>query len=132
MELGLKGKVIYNKIDFTIQKNLSNQYVTQIWSADGYYKFNKNFFLYSECDWFLNSSNSGSLYQNNLVWNMATAKHFLKNNRAELKLIIFDILNKSIGLKRIVSENSFEDVRSVAIGRVLMLSFTYNFNYKVK
>jgi hypothetical protein len=51
---------------------------------------------------------------------------FLKNKRAELKISAFDILNKTIGVSRNVSQNQIVDQSYNVINQYFLVGFTYS------
>ena len=69
---------------------------------------------------------TANLNQNYFLWNMGVGKKFLKNNKGELKLSVFDVLGQNQSITRNVTETYIEDVRNVVLQRYFMLSFTYN------
>ncbi|MEL6533907.1 MAG: TonB-dependent receptor [Bacteroidota bacterium] len=60
------------------------------------------------------------------LWNMSLGYRFLKDNRGELSLEVFDLLNQNASLQRNVTDIYIEDVQTNALQRFFMLTFTYN------
>jgi hypothetical protein len=88
-------------------------------------------------------SNNGWLFQNDLnnqsyrgltdgynqsfwLWNIGVGKKFLKKNRGELKLTVFDLLKQNQSISRNVEETYIEDVQTQVLQQYFMLTFTYN------
>lgn len=61
------------------------------------------------------------------LWTAAIGKKLFKNQRGELSLAVFDILEQNQSIKRNVTEIYIEDLRSMVLQRYAMLTFTYNF-----
>jgi hypothetical protein len=59
------------------------------------------------------------------IWEASISKYIF-NNKGEIKLTAFDLLDKNQGYTQNVDLNYFEEVRSNTIGRYFMLSFIYN------
>jgi outer membrane receptor protein involved in Fe transport len=79
----------------------------------------------------LNRGLSGGYNQNFLQWNLAFGKKFLKNNSAELKLSVYDVLNQNQNITHTVSALNITDSRTNTLQRFFLLTFTYNLrNYK--
>ncbi len=79
----------------------------------------------------LNRGLAGGYNQNFLQWNMAFGKKFLKSKSAELKLSVFDVLNKNRNITQTVSALNITDSRTNTLQRFVLLTFTYNLrNYK--
>ncbi|AKQ46799.1 hypothetical protein TH63_16070 [Rufibacter radiotolerans] len=51
---------------------------------------------------------------------------FMKNDRAQLKLSVFDLLDQNISTYRTIRENLIEDYQTVVLRRYGLLTFTYN------
>ncbi len=83
--------------------------------------------------WNLNSSFSLQTYSDRgfgastriPLWEASVSKTFLKNERGELKLSVFDLLNQNQGIDRQTQFNYIEEQRANALGRYAMLTFTY-------
>lgn len=64
---------------------------------------------------------------NYLLWNAEFGYKFLKDDRAELSLLAFDILNENTSISRNITESYFEDVTTEVIDQYFMLSLRYKF-----
>lgn len=61
------------------------------------------------------------------LWNMAAGKKFLKNNAAELKISVFDLLKQNQSVTRTVgANNQITDSWSQVLQQYFMLTFTYS------
>ena len=76
---------------------------------------------------YTNYKGLGSTFnQSFLLWNAGIAYKFLKNNAAEIKLSVFDMLKQNNSISRSVTETYIEDSKSNVLQRYFMLTFTYN------
>ncbi|NJO24922.1 MAG: outer membrane beta-barrel protein [Bacteroidia bacterium] len=64
--------------------------------------------------------------QNYWLWNMAVAKKFLKDQKGELRLSVFDLLNQNQSITRTTTESYIEDVNTKVLKQYFMLTFTLN------
>ncbi|PCH75383.1 MAG: hypothetical protein COB98_09020 [Flavobacteriaceae bacterium] len=88
----------------------------------------------------INSQFSYSLYsddnfdsQTAPIWNMAVEYALLKGQRGLVKLQVFDILDKDLGISRSSSDTYIEESFKTNLGAYAMLSFTYSLkSYKGK
>lgn len=55
------------------------------------------------------------------------SKFLLKDQRGELKLSVFDLMNQNLGISRTENQNYIENSEIVSLARYFMLSFTYSF-----
>jgi hypothetical protein len=60
-------------------------------------------------------------------WNAAVGYKFGKNESAELRITVFDILAQNNNINRSVNDAFIDDVRSNVITRFALMSFSYNF-----
>jgi len=63
------------------------------------------------------------------LWNMSIGKKIFKNQRGEIALSVFDLLNQNRSITRDVNEIYIEDSFSNVLQRYVMLNFTYNFRH---
>jgi hypothetical protein len=68
---------------------------------------------------------SDSFNQNYLLWSMSVGKRFMKDERGELKLTVFDLLDQNNSISRNVTETYVEDIQTQVLQRYFMVSFTY-------
>lgn len=59
------------------------------------------------------------------LWEASIQKNVMKNDRGELKVSVFDILNQNQGISRTTNFNFIQEERIASIGTYYMLSFTY-------
>jgi len=62
------------------------------------------------------------------LWNTWLARSFLRNDRAELKLSVMDLLDRNTGITRNINQGSIVDQRYNVLQRYFLLSFTYSLN----
>ncbi|MBB6612959.1 TonB-dependent receptor [Pontibacter sp. Tf4] len=73
------------------------------------------------------SSNTVPGLQNSIGrLNAAVTFLFMKNDRAQLKLSVYDLLDQNVNAYRSIKENMIEDFQSMTLTRYGMLTFTYN------
>jgi hypothetical protein len=86
----------------------------------------KGWFVQNDINYQINSGLSAGFNQNFGLWNAAVGKKFLKNNTAELKLSVYDLLKQNQSITRNVYSGYVEDVQSVVLQQYFMLTFTYS------
>jgi len=60
------------------------------------------------------------------LWNVAFGKKFFKNDRGDLHVYFYDILNQNNNITRRVTDTYIEESQSEILGRYFMLKFTYS------
>lgn len=115
----------FNKVRNTIVSSLNNNYFNHVAS------FQLN--LLSKSGWLFQNDLNNQLYrgltaefnQDYWLWNMAVGKKFLKDQKGELRLSVFDLLKQNQAISRVVTENYIEDVQNDVLQQYFMLTFTY-------
>jgi hypothetical protein len=90
--------------------------------------------LLSRSGWFFQNDVNNQLYsglsegfnQSYFLWNMSAGKKFLKDQKGELKLSVFDLLKQNRSINRSVTETYIEDEQNQVLQQYFMLTFTYN------
>ena len=66
---------------------------------------------------------------NYLLWNMSIGKKIFKNDRGEISLTVFDLLNQNNALTRNITEVYTEDIQTNVLQQYAMLSFKYDLRH---
>lgn len=66
------------------------------------------------------------LSQNIPIWNLSISRTFLKNDRGEIRLSIYDVFNRNLSVEQYANANIVSQTRTNKLARYAMLSFTYN------
>ena len=115
----------FNVIKNTIQPELNNNYFNHVAS------FQLN--LLSKNGWVFQNDLNNQMYrgltsefnQDYWLWNMAVGKKFLKDQKGEVKLSVFDLLKQNQAISRTATETYIEDVQNDVLQQYFMLTFTY-------
>ena len=70
---------------------------------------------------------SATFNQSYFLWNMSLGIKMLKEQRGELAITVFDLLNQNQSITRNVTDVYIEDLRTNVLRQYFMLKFTYNF-----
>lgn len=115
----------FNNVKNSITPEKNDKYVSQ--SA------RISFNLLSKKGTFLQNSLSNESYsgladgfnQSYWLWNIAVGQKFLKAQRGEIKLSVFDLLKQNKSITRDVTESYIQDTRNQVLQQFFMLTFTY-------
>ncbi|MBK7311071.1 MAG: outer membrane beta-barrel protein [Sphingobacteriaceae bacterium] len=116
----------YNTVVNSLQTSLNSSYLNQSSKAKVNLTFFKRLVFQAEYAITIYTGLTASFNQNINLLNSAIAFKFLKDNRAELRLFVFDILNQNQSIQRNITETYIEDTQSNILQRYYMLTFTYN------
>lgn len=122
----------YNIVNSSIQTTQNNNFYSQESNLRLYFSPNNGkLFLGNNINHTLFTGLTEGFNQNFWLWNIEGGIRFAKNNKAELKVVVFDLLNENNSISRTISDISVTDVFTNVLTRYTMLTFTYiigNFN----
>lgn len=119
-------KWTYNATQYSINKKLERSFTNREYYADLTLDMKKNYLLNTSFTYTLFDDNGFNDQQVVPIWTASLSKTFLKDDRGQLKLTVFDILNQNVGINRRAESNFILDERIRSLGRYAMLSFTYS------
>lgn len=121
----------YNIVENSLQPVLNENYFFQNTQLKLNWIFSKGLVFRSDITHQLYSGLNEEFNQDFFLWNLSVGKKILENQRGEVRLDFFDLLNQNNNISRTTSETYVEDVINQAIRQYFMLSFTYNIrNFK--
>ena len=116
----------YNIVNSSLQQNLNNNFYQQESNIRLYFSSkNGKFFMGNNVAHSLYSGLSEGFNQNFWLWNMEGGFRFAKNNKAEIKAVLFDVLKQNNSISRTISDVAVTDVFTNVLTRYGMITFTY-------
>ena len=128
LNLVLNAEVNYNSSVYSLRRSLNATYVNQNYGAEISGKLPAGFFFTTDFSYIINSRRVTGFNNHVPLWNATISRMFLKNNRTELKLRVFDMLNCNTNITRSTNMNYIEDISVNTLRRYFLLSFTYSLN----
>jgi hypothetical protein len=114
-----------NTVKNTIQPSLNNNYFTSTAGITANLLTKKGLFFQNDLSNQTYKGLSAGLNQNFWLWNMAVGQKFLKDEKGELKLSVFDLLKQNRSITRNVTDSYIQDVQNQVLQQYFMLTFTY-------
>ena len=127
-ELNFSGKLGYNRTDYSLQNALNQVYYSHEYELGFSWILPFEMRLASDFNYLFYVGQSFGNNQAIPIWNAQFSKYVMKNKRGELKLSVFDILNRNLGFTRSADVNYIQDERVTSLARYFTLSFTYAIN----
>lgn len=128
LDLGVNGNVRYNQASNTLQAQ--NNRKTWNYGVGGsttlYLPWSIK--IESDINWSTNSGYADGFKQNEILWNAAASKSFLKNNQGTLRFKIYDILQQRSNISRSVTASSTTDTEYNTLNSYFMVHFIYRFS----
>jgi hypothetical protein len=115
----------FNNVVNSLQPSLNSKYNT--------FSTGTQLNLLNKKGWFFQNELNNQTYkgladgfnQSYWLWNMSVGKKFLKDQKGELKLSVFDLLKQNQSIQRTISETGISDVQNRVLTQYFMLTFTY-------
>jgi hypothetical protein len=116
----------YTIVNSSLQASLSNNFYIQNSNIRFYYSPNNGkLFVSNTVNNMLYRGLSADLDQSVWLWNIEAGYRFLKENKGELKLTVFDLLNQNNAIGRTINDVTIEDTFTRVLTRYGLVSFTY-------
>jgi len=113
-----------NTVDNTSQQNNNNYFMQSVGITTNFLT-KKGFFFQNDLTNESYQGLAGGFNQNYWLWNIAVGQKFLKGQKAELKLSVFDLLKQNRSIARTVSGSNIQDEINQVLQQYFMLTFTY-------
>jgi hypothetical protein len=126
VDFTLSSNLTYNIVENTISKKLNTEYYNQNSKLKLNVIFLENIVFSTDLTHQYYKGLSAGYNQNYLLWNAAVGYKFLKDQKAEIRFSVNDILEQNTSITRNTSETYIEDVQTNLLQRYFMLTFTYN------
>ncbi|RPI69698.1 MAG: TonB-dependent receptor [Ignavibacteriae bacterium] len=125
IDLSASYNGIYNIVINTLQRQNNANYFNHVVSARLIWNIGP-IACSTDVDHTLYSGLGEDFDRNFTVWNAGLGYRFMENNRAEVRLTVFDILRQNTAVNRTVNDISFEDTRTKVLTNYFMLTFSYD------
>lgn len=126
VDFNLSTNATYTIVNSSLQSNLDQNYFIQSSNLRFYYSPNDGkTFIANNVNNMLYRGLSEGLDQSVWLWNIEAGYRFLKNNKGELKVYVFDLLKQNNSISRSISDVAVTDTYSNVLTRYAMVSFTY-------
>ncbi len=125
-DLSLGYKTEYSSTRYSQNIDLDQDYYRSVVYSDLSITIKKNWVIVSSFDYRVFDGNAFGEALEIPIWRASISRAVLKNDRGELKLSVFDILEENQGISRSSNFNYIQDQRVNTVTQYFMLSFTYN------
>ncbi len=129
LDFTLSTRSGYTTVNNSLRPALNNNFFNQTTHLKLDWIVWQGFVFRTELYHRVNAGLSAGFDNNYLLWNMSLGKKLFKNQRGEISLVAFDLLEQNNSIRRNVTELYVEDVQSTVLQRYFMLTFTYNLRH---
>ena len=126
LDFNLSSRSSFNRSENTLNTNLNTDFFQQR------FRINFNWIIWQgiiyrlDLNHQINSGLNAGFNTNFSLVNMSLGKKVFKNQRGEVSLMVYDLLNQNANVRRNISDTFIEDIQTNVLQQYFMLSFTYN------
>lgn len=125
VDFNISYSVNFNNVDNSVNLRQNNNYTSQSAGISMNLLSKKGTFFQTDLSNQSYSGLSAGFNQSYWLWNAAIGQKFLKGDRGELKLSVFDLLKQNQSISRSVTATQISDVNTQVLQQYFMLTFTY-------
>lgn len=126
VDFTISSNSAYNIVTNSLQSDLNSEYLNQTSRVKLNLNPWKGLIFTAEYNNQIYTGLSDGFNQNISLLNGAIGYKFLKDNKADIRLFVFDVLNQNQSIQRNITETYIEDTQTNILQRYFMLIFTYN------
>ena len=122
----VSSNISFTTTEYDINTSQNQTIINQNYNVDFNTNFGKGWFWNSSLRYSIFKNERFGIEQNIPIINLSLYKQFLKGNKGEIRLALYDALNKNIQINQSTSVSRVFDSRTLSLARYVMLSFSYN------
>ena len=116
----------YQNTRYTLNSELNQQFNTQSYLVDCSLQLGQHWRINSIMDYTIFPQGPFASREERPIWEASISRTFGEQQRLQVRLHVFDILNRNTGLNRNATFNFIENERIESLGRYVMLSASYS------
>ena len=124
--LGLRASGNPSYIDYSIQKNLNQKILSSNLDLNVKWNFAEKFFFESNYSYKSYKNDRFDFNRTLPIFNASVRRLFMKDNKLEVRLAAFDILDKNQYINQFGSQNFVSRTEAATLARYFMINMTYN------
>ncbi len=124
--LSASGRVNITYVNYSIQTAQNQTILSHSVSSSVKWNFATKYFLESNFDYNLYRNERFGFDQAVPIWNASVRRLIGKDNKLEVRLAAFDLLNKRVSITQEGTQNYVIQASAATLARYFMLSLTYN------
>lgn len=125
VDYNLSYQIDGSRVQNSIQSETNNQYFTQTLGVKLNFIFPKGLVFRNETYFQKYTGLNDAFDTSYTLWSMGVAKKFLKDDRGELELSVFDLLGQNQSFDQTVTAQYVQESQTQVLQRYFMLTFSY-------
>jgi len=126
LDVSIGARLLLNSTRYSVSESLNQSFLNQRYYTDITVFPGKKWAVGAGFDYAVYSKEAFGEQRSVPLLRANLTRYLLKNNRGQLKLAAYDLLNRNIGINRSSQFNYIEEERIVSLGRYVMLTFGYS------
>ncbi|MEM6805541.1 MAG: outer membrane beta-barrel protein, partial [Bacteroidota bacterium] len=114
-----------NLTDYSVNSELNRNFLNQTYNATLILTLGKSWTVETDIDYTIFTDEEFGR-QSIPLWRASISRFILPNNRGQLKLSAFDLLQRNLGFNRNSNFNYIEEVSTLTLSRYFLIGFTYS------
>lgn len=127
-DLSLSTNLSHQKTQYESSNTEDQKYFNRTYSTEGNFNFLKYYRLSGTFNYNQYETQSDNSTISIPMLNLSFSRYFLKANAGEMKFLVNNVLDKSLGVTQTANVNYFERQTMNSLGRYYMVTFTYAIN----
>ncbi|MFN8356623.1 MAG: TonB-dependent receptor [Spirosomataceae bacterium] len=124
--LDVSGGITNTRVTYSIATQQNQTILTKRLSANLKWNFAPKFFLESNYTYTGYENDRFNFNQNIPIWNASVRRLLTKDNKLEVRLAAFDMLNRRVSVRQNATVNYVSQEIAPTLARYFMISFSYN------
>ncbi|MEM8891113.1 MAG: outer membrane beta-barrel protein, partial [Bacteroidota bacterium] len=125
IDISVGATFSHNLTDYSVSSELNRTFLNQSYNATLILNLGKSWNVETDIDYNIYTDDEFG-QQSIPLWRASISRFVLKNNRGQLKLSAFDMLQRNLGFSRNSNFNYIEEISTATLSRYFLLSFTYS------
>ncbi|MEM7368521.1 MAG: outer membrane beta-barrel protein [Bacteroidota bacterium] len=126
IDIAIGADLSFSQTRYSVSTNLNQNYLNQRYFLDISFQPNDKWSMKTGFDYAVYAGDAFQKQESIPLWQASLSRFILKNQRGEIKLSAFDLLNQNVGFSRTSEYNYLQEDRVLSLARYFLLSFTYN------
>ncbi|MCB9283618.1 MAG: TonB-dependent receptor [Lewinellaceae bacterium] len=126
VDFSISSRSSYNWVNNTLRTDRNSNFLSQSAQAKFSWIIWKGITFRTDLTYQYYDGLSEGFDPNYWLWNMGIGKKIFKNQRGEINLSVFDLLQQNTSLSRTITEIYTQDVQTNVLQRFVMVNFIYN------
>ena len=129
VDFTLSSRSSFTKVLNSVNERANNSYFNQASEIAVNLIFGKNIVFRTNVAHQYYDGLSAGVDQNFLLWNASLGKKFLKDDRGELSLFVYDILRQNVSVSRSISDTYVQDTQTEVLQQYFLVKFMYRISH---